>query len=63
MDSVVHFYVSDADAVHPEWAAADVEGRSGEPHGTDCGLREFGYVDPDGTLHGWAHKSPLGRTV
>jgi predicted enzyme related to lactoylglutathione lyase len=46
----VYIYVSDADAVHAEWAAAGVAGRLGEPFDTPYGLREFGYVDPDGTL-------------
>lgn len=49
--STVYLYVSDADALHAEWAASGVEGRLGEPHDTPYGLREFGYVDPDGTLH------------
>jgi hypothetical protein len=49
--SHVYIYVSDADALHAEWAAAGVEGRLGHPHDTDYGLREFGYVDPDGNLH------------
>lgn len=48
---VVYYYVSDADAVHAEWTAAGVEGRFGEPCDTEYGMREFGYVDPDGTLH------------
>jgi len=49
--SVVYFYVSDADALHGEWAASGVEGRLGEPRDTDYGLREFAFVDSDGTLH------------
>lgn len=49
--AVVYLYVSDADAVHAEWQAAGVEGRLGEPRDTDYGMREFGFVDPDGTLH------------
>jgi hypothetical protein len=49
--AVVYLYVSDADAVHAEWAAIGIAGRLGEPHDTEYGLREFGYVDPDGTLH------------
>ena len=49
--SVVYIYVSDADAVHAEWTASGVDGRFGEVRDTDYGLREFGYVDPDGTLH------------
>jgi hypothetical protein len=49
--SVVYIYVSDADAAHAEWSASGVEGRFGEVRETDYGMREFGYVDPDGTLH------------
>jgi hypothetical protein len=41
--------VSDADAVHMEWSGVD--GRLGEPRDTPWGLREFAYVDPEGTLH------------
>lgn len=47
----VYIYVSDADALHAEWGAAGVDGRLGEVRDTPYGLREFGYVDPDGTLH------------
>jgi hypothetical protein len=46
----VYIYVSDADVVYAEWRVAGVEGRLGEPFDTDYGLREFAYVDPDGTL-------------
>jgi catechol 2,3-dioxygenase-like lactoylglutathione lyase family enzyme len=49
--SVVYLYVADADAVHAEWSAAGLEGRLGVPTDTEYGLREFAYVDPDGTLH------------
>jgi catechol 2,3-dioxygenase-like lactoylglutathione lyase family enzyme len=49
-DSVVYLYVSDADRVHAEWHAARVQGGLGEPRDRQYGLREFGYVDPDGTL-------------
>jgi catechol 2,3-dioxygenase-like lactoylglutathione lyase family enzyme len=49
--SVVYIYVSDADAAHAEWSASGVEGSFGEVRETDYGMREFGYVDPDGTLH------------
>ncbi|MGW4124089.1 bleomycin resistance protein [Nocardia sp. NPDC004711] len=49
--AAVYLYVSDADALHAEWAAADPPGRLTTPVDTDYGLREFGYVDPDGTLH------------
>lgn len=48
----VYFYVSDADALHAEWAAVDdLEGRLIAPHDTPYSLREFAYVDPDGTAH------------
>jgi hypothetical protein len=49
--SVVYIYVSDADAVRTEWTASGVDGRFGEVRETDYGMREFAYVDPDGTLH------------
>jgi catechol 2,3-dioxygenase-like lactoylglutathione lyase family enzyme len=48
--AVVYLYVSDADQVHAEWAAAGVEGHLGAPTDRWYGLREFGLVDPDGTL-------------
>ena len=48
---VVYLYVSDADAVFTEWSEAGIEGRWREPFDTDYGLREFHYVDPEGTLH------------
>ncbi|OBG95172.1 glyoxalase-like protein [Mycobacterium sp. E3251] len=48
----VYFYVSDADALYAEWAALkDLGGRLIPPQDTDYGLREFAYVDPDGTAH------------
>ena len=47
----VYVYVSDADAVHAEWASAGVEGRFLGPHDTPYGLREFVYIDPDGVVH------------
>jgi hypothetical protein len=56
--AVVYIYVSDADALYAEWREAGVEGRLGEPFDTEYGLREFGYVDPEGTLHRVG--SPLG---
>jgi hypothetical protein len=49
--AVVYLYVSDADAVHADWTQAGVDGRLTEPRDTDYGLREFGFVDADGTLH------------
>jgi hypothetical protein len=48
----VYLYVSDADALYAEWAArGDLDGRLIAPDDTPYGLREFAYVDPDGTLH------------
>jgi hypothetical protein len=39
-------------ALHAEWAALDnLDGRLIAPHDTPYRLREFAYVDPDGTLH------------
>ncbi len=49
--SVVYVYVSDADAVRAEWAASGVDGRLGEVRDTEWGMREFAFVDVDGTLH------------
>lgn len=50
-DTQVYLRVSDADAVHAQWSAAGAKGRFTEPAGTPYGLREFAYVDPDGTAH------------
>ena len=47
--SAIYLYVADADAVFERWKDA-VEGRFHGPEDTDYGLREFGYVDPDGNL-------------
>jgi hypothetical protein len=48
----LYLYVSDANALHAEWAALDnLDGRLIAPHDTPYGLREFAYVDPDGTAH------------
>ncbi|MET8977250.1 VOC family protein [Streptomyces sp. NPDC004539] len=47
--AVVYLYVSDADALHAEWRASGVAGRLGEPEDTPYGLREFTFVDADGT--------------
>ncbi|OBK19528.1 bleomycin resistance protein [Mycobacterium asiaticum] len=50
--SSVYLYVSDADALYAEWKALDgLGGRFHAPQDTPYGLREFAYVDPDGTLH------------
>ena len=59
--SQVYLYVSNADELHAEWKAADIEGRLVDPHDTPYGLREFAYVDPDGTLH--RAGSPLAGTT
>lgn len=47
----VYIYVDDADALFAEWTASGVPGYFIEPADTDYRLREFGYVDPEGTLH------------
>ncbi|CAM5438526.1 bleomycin resistance protein [Streptomyces aurantiogriseus] len=49
--AVIYLYVSDADAVYAEWKTSGVEGRFLEPADTPYGLREFTYVDADGTAH------------
>jgi hypothetical protein len=49
--AVVYLYVSDADALRAEWAASGVEGRLGDVIDTEYGMREFAFVDVDGTLH------------
>ena len=44
--------VSDADALYAEWEALEnLEGRLIAPRDTPYGLREFAYVDPDGTAY------------
>jgi len=55
--AVVYLYVSDADALRAEWASCGVEGRLGETRNTEYGMREFGFVDSDGTLHRVGSKS------
>ena len=48
----VYLYVSDADALYAEWAALDnLDGRLIAPNDRPYGLREFAYIDPDGTAH------------
>jgi hypothetical protein len=50
--SSVYLYVSDTNALYAEWEAVEyLEGRLVAPHDTPYGLREFVYVDPDGTAH------------
>jgi catechol 2,3-dioxygenase-like lactoylglutathione lyase family enzyme len=57
-DSSVYLYVSDAEALHAQWTSLGLGGRFTAPEDTPYGLREFAYVDPDGTLHRVG--SPLG---
>jgi hypothetical protein len=47
----VYLYVSDADRLHAEWTASGVQGRFEKPHDTPYQLREFAFVDADGTAH------------
>jgi uncharacterized glyoxalase superfamily protein PhnB len=47
----IYLYVSDADALHAAWSASGVTGRFIPPHDTPYGLREFAFVDRDGTAH------------
>lgn len=47
----IYLFVSDADALHAAWSASGVKGRFVPPHDTDYGLREFAFVDRDGTAH------------
>ncbi|MDO9485733.1 MAG: VOC family protein [Actinomycetota bacterium] len=47
----VYLYVSDADALYAQWAELSVAGRLIAPQDTTYGLREFAYIDPEGTLH------------
>lgn len=49
--AVIYLYVSDADALHAEWTNAGVKGRMIGPHDTPYGLREFVFIDKDGTVH------------
>jgi hypothetical protein len=58
--SVIYLYVSDADAVRAEWAASGVEGRLGQVKDTEYGMREFAFVDVDGTLHRVGSRRPTG---
>jgi len=51
----VYIYVSDADAdadaLYSAWSTSGVKGRFIPPHDTDYGLREFAFIDRDGTAH------------
>ena len=57
--SQIYIYVSNADALHAEWTAAGVEGRFSAVGDTEYWLREFRYIDPDGTHH--RAGSPLNK--
>lgn len=54
----VFLYVSDAHALHREWADAAVDGRLVPPVDTDYGLVEGAYVDPDGNLLRFGSPAP-----
>jgi hypothetical protein len=56
--AVVYLCVTDAEAVRSEWAASGVDGRLGDCFDTDYGMREFGSVDEDGTLHRVGSRKP-----
>jgi hypothetical protein len=47
----IYLDVSDADALYDGWSTAGVKGRFIAPHDTDYGLREFVFIDRDGTAH------------
>jgi uncharacterized glyoxalase superfamily protein PhnB len=47
----VYLHVSDADALYAVWSTSGVKGRFIPPHDTDYGLREFAFIDRDGTAH------------
>jgi catechol 2,3-dioxygenase-like lactoylglutathione lyase family enzyme len=55
----IYLYVSDADALYASWSSSGVKGRFIPPHDTPYGLREFAFVDRDGTAHRVG--SPLQR--
>lgn len=47
----IYLYVSDADALYAAWSSSGVKGRFVPPHDTPYRLREFAFVDRDGTAH------------
>jgi catechol 2,3-dioxygenase-like lactoylglutathione lyase family enzyme len=47
----LYFYVSDAEALYTAWSSSGIKGRFIPPHDTPYGLREFAFVDSDGTAH------------
>lgn len=48
--SCAYLWVDDANALHDEWARAEIAGRLVPPTGTDYGLQEGAHIDPDGNL-------------
>lgn len=57
----IYLYVTDADALYAAWSTSGVKGRFIPPHDTAYGLREFAFVDRDGTAHRVG--SPLGSAA
>jgi catechol 2,3-dioxygenase-like lactoylglutathione lyase family enzyme len=55
----IYLYVSDADSLYSAWSSSGLKGRFIPPHDTPYGLREFAFVDRDGTAHRVG--SPLSR--
>lgn len=47
----LYLYVSDAEALYAAWSSSGARGRFVPPHDTPYGLREFAFVDQDGTAH------------
>jgi uncharacterized glyoxalase superfamily protein PhnB len=56
----IYLYVSDADTVYAAWSTPGVKSRFIPPHDTDYGLREFAFVDRDGTAHRVGSPLPRG---
>jgi catechol 2,3-dioxygenase-like lactoylglutathione lyase family enzyme len=54
----IYLYVSDADALYTVWSSSGVKGRFIPPHDPPYGLREFAFVDRDGTAHRVGSSSP-----
>jgi catechol 2,3-dioxygenase-like lactoylglutathione lyase family enzyme len=48
--SACYIWVYDADALYQKWSQESLPGRLHAPEDTAYGLRELGYVDPDGNL-------------
>jgi catechol 2,3-dioxygenase-like lactoylglutathione lyase family enzyme len=47
----IYLHVSDADTLYAAWSSSGLKGRFIAPHDTPYGLREFAFVDRDGTAH------------